>query len=62
MTDLKINNGEVTLCCGRKPKCPRLRVDEDKVLITDDDNNTVVLDTAQALLIHEAITLLKEDG
>jgi|TARA_R100000808_G_C2079321_1_gene103787 hypothetical protein len=61
MTQLKqLSAGEILLCCG-KGGCPRLKkVSEDKVQITDDDGNTVVMETTQAKLITQAISQLND--
>ena len=61
MTDLKQENNDIILCCGKGKGCPRLRkVNQDQVQITDDDGNQIVLDTNQALLISQAIEQLNE--
>ena len=58
MKKLEQRNGEIILCCGRRG-CPRIKkLNSDKVQITDDFGNTVVLEKKQALLITQAITQL----
>jgi hypothetical protein len=58
---LQQENNEIILCCGKGKGCPRLKkVPQDKVQITDDDGNQVVLDTTQARLIAQALDQLDE--
>ena len=60
MSTLRTEGEEVILCCG-KGKCPRIGLlPEDKVLITDDDNNKIVLTKEQALLIERALLQLQQ--
>ena len=41
MNDLKTNkDGAIILCCGGKG-CPLLKLEDDRVIITDDDGNTI---------------------
>ncbi len=51
---LKIEKGQVTLCCGGK-RCPVVRVDGDRVRINDDDGNEITISKEHASLIHEAV-------
>ena len=54
----QLPQGEILLCCG-KGGCPRLKkLSEDKVQITDDDGNTVVMEATQAKLITQALSQL----
>ena len=56
----KLPQGEILLCCG-KGGCPRLKeVSEDKVQITDDDGNTVIMEKTQAKLITQALDQLND--
>ena len=60
MKQLPRENNEILLCCRGKG-CPRLKkVPQNKVRITDDDGNHIVLDTDQALLIAQAIKQLND--
>ena len=54
----QLPQGEILLCCG-KGGCPRLKkLPKDKVQITDDDGNTVVMEASQAKLITDALRQL----
>jgi hypothetical protein len=61
MKELFQENNQVFLCRG-KGCCPNLqKIEEDKVLITDDDGNKMVLSKEQALMIPEAIEKLDDE-
>lgn len=58
---LRYENRRVLLCKG-KGCCPSVsRINEEKVLITDDDNNKVVLTIEQARMLEEAVKLLPDE-
>ena len=54
---MKIENNTVRLCCGGKG-CPVVDVKDNKVIITDDHNNSIEISQEQAGLINEAVKLL----
>ena len=61
MSDLKIKDGIVTLCCGRDKSCPQIAFNEDqKVTIADDYGNTVIMEKEQAKLIEGALKELEK--
>lgn len=58
--ELKKNNNEVVLCCGRA-KCPVLKdLDVDHVSISDDYGNTIKIRKDQASLITKALDILND--
>lgn len=61
-TILKLNpNGTVTLC-ARKTCCPVMEpIDSNRVKITDDNGNSIIIDKTQAALISDGIKLLDEN-
>ena len=61
MKSLILKDQQVMLCRG-KACCPKIKkVNEGKVLITDDDGNKVVLTNEQALMIPEALEVLNKN-
>jgi hypothetical protein len=56
---MKIENNTVRLCCGGKG-CPVVDVKGNKVIITDDYNNTIEISQEQAGMIKDAVKLLVE--
>lgn len=57
---LKLNpNGSVTLC-ARKTCCPVMEeIDNNKVRITDDDGNSIIISKEQANLIGDGVKVLE---
>lgn len=61
MKSLIAKNQQVMLCRG-KACCPVIKkISKEKVLITDDDGNKVVLTSEQALMIPEALDALDKN-
>ena len=57
MSDLKKEGKEVVLCCGRQ-RCPQLRIENGKVVITDDNGVSIEMEKDQASLIPQAIKMI----
>jgi len=56
----QLPQGEILLCCG-KGGCPTLKKhSENKIQITDDQGNSVVMEKTQAELIAQAIKQLDD--
>ena len=56
-------NGNAVILCGGKACCPELSITEsNKVMIKDDDGNTVTMEKSQAKLITEALKKLEEQS
>lgn len=57
---LKLNpNGSVTLC-ARKTCCPVMEdIGDNKVKITDDNGNSIIIDQGQAELIGDGLKIIK---
>ncbi len=57
---LKLNpNGSVTLC-ARKTCCPTMeQIDSNRVRITDDNGNSIIIDKTQAALINDGLNVLE---
>jgi hypothetical protein len=55
-------NGSVTLC-ARKTCCPVMTdLGNNKVKITDDDNNSIIIDKSQARLINDGLNILDKNN
>lgn len=56
------SDGSVQLCCG-SVNCPTVeKITDDKLVITDDDGNKIVVSAGQAKLISDAATMLQQES
>jgi len=58
MSELKKENNQVTLCCGRKGSCPTIEKINSDIIIRDDYGSSVKMSKHQADLIQQALELL----
>ena len=56
--NIKVENNQATLCCGRKNKCPVVKEENGNIFISDDLGNTIKIEKEQALVISEAVKLI----
>ena len=57
---MKVVNNTVKLCCGGKG-CPEVKINSDRVEITDDYGNTIRITKEEADLIPKALVALTEE-
>ena len=57
---MKLINGQILLCCGRKG-CPRLSKEKDQMIkIQDDFGGSILIKEEEARLIEKALDKIKE--
>ena len=62
MSNIKVENKEILLCCGRG-RCPAIKRNEeenDSYIITDDFGGSIKLDSKQLNAISEALEKLND--